>query len=75
MLAPGSDESGLQRYLVVNGTARVTEGGAVDLLQRLAHIYLGSDVQYPPESVRTRPGYITRIAPDRLGGYGPWGQP
>ena len=29
---------GLDEYLVVRGTARVTEGGAPELLQRLAHV-------------------------------------
>lgn len=72
MLAPGLDESGLRRYLVVNGTARVTEGGAVALLQRLAEIHLGPGVEYPPEPLRTQPGYVTRITPTRLGGHGPW---
>ena len=32
---------GLKEYLVIHGTARVTEGGAPELLQRLAHVYLG----------------------------------
>ena len=29
------------------GTARVTEGGAPEVLQRLAHTYLGPDVIFP----------------------------
>ena len=32
---------GMREYVVVYGTARVTDGGAVPLLQRLAPIYLG----------------------------------
>lgn len=63
---------GLQEYLVIYGKARVTEGGATDLLQRLAKIYLGPDVVFPPEPYRNRPGYITRITPDRFSGVGPW---
>src|ERR1700761_8763033 len=31
------NDFGLGEYLVVRGTARVTEGGAAELLQRLAH--------------------------------------
>ena len=62
---------GLLEYLVVYGTARVTEGGAAELLQRLAHTYLGPDVVFPgmPDPP---PGFITRITPERLGGVGPW---
>ena len=32
---------GLDEYLIVRGSARVTEGGAPELLQRLARVYLG----------------------------------
>ena len=32
---------GMREYVVIYGTARVTDGGAVPLLQRLAPIYLG----------------------------------
>ena len=32
---------GLDEYVIVRGRARVTEGGAPELLQRLAHVYLG----------------------------------
>jgi PPOX class probable F420-dependent enzyme len=31
---------GLNEYLVIYGTARITEGGAAELLQKLAHTYL-----------------------------------
>jgi PPOX class probable F420-dependent enzyme len=62
---------GLTEYLVVYGTARVTEGGAPELLQELAHTYLGPDVKFPPMD-NPPPGYITRIAVDRVAGVGPW---
>ena len=65
------NEIGLAEYLVVHGTARVTEGGAPDLLQRLAHVYLGPDVKFPPMD-DPPPGYITRITVARIGGVGPW---
>ena len=42
-----TNEWGLLEYLVVYGTARVTEGGAAEVLQRLAHTYLGPDVIFP----------------------------
>ncbi|HEY1673424.1 MAG TPA: PPOX class F420-dependent oxidoreductase [Streptosporangiaceae bacterium] len=62
---------GLTEYLVIYGTARVTEGGAPDLLQELAHTYLGPDVKFPPMD-NPPPGYITHIAVDRVAGVGPW---
>ncbi len=64
---------GLDEYLVVRGTARVTEGGAPDLLQRLAHVYLGPDVRFPPMD-NPPPGYILRLSPESIGGVGPWSQ-
>jgi PPOX class probable F420-dependent enzyme len=65
------NEWGLLEYLVIYGTARVTEGGAANALQHLAHTYLGPDVIFPaiPDPP---PGYITRITPERIGGVGPW---
>jgi PPOX class probable F420-dependent enzyme len=62
---------GLTEYLVVYGTARVTEGGAPELLQELAHTYLGPDVRFPPMD-NPPPGYITHITVDRVAGVGPW---
>ncbi|MCP2202666.1 PPOX class probable F420-dependent enzyme [Lentzea flava] len=68
---PKINEMGLQEYLVVYGTARITEGGAPELLQRLAHTYLGPDVKFPPFD-NPPPGFITRIKVDRVAGVGPW---
>jgi PPOX class probable F420-dependent enzyme len=68
------NEWGLLEYLVVYGTARVTEGGAPEVLQRLAHTYLGPDVVFPPMP-DPPPGFVTRITPERFGGVGPWNPP
>jgi PPOX class probable F420-dependent enzyme len=62
---------GLQQYLVLYGKARVTEGGAPQLLQRLAHAYLGPDVKFPPMD-DPPPGHVLRIDVERVGGVGPW---
>jgi PPOX class probable F420-dependent enzyme len=62
---------GLDEYLVVRGTARVTEGGAADLLQRLAHVYLSPDTRFPPGD-NPPPGYVLRITPVSISGVGPW---
>jgi PPOX class probable F420-dependent enzyme len=72
MLGTGKNPMGLREYLVVYGDALITEGGAPALLQRLAKVYLGPEVVFPPEPIRSRPGYITRIKPHRCGGIGPW---
>jgi PPOX class probable F420-dependent enzyme len=65
------NDRGLVEYLVIHGTARITEGGSPQLLQRLAHTYLGPDVEFPPPGA-AQPGYITHIAVDRITGVGPW---
>ncbi len=65
------NQIGLNEYLVVHGHARVTEGGAPEVLQDLAHTYLGPDVKFPPMD-DPPPGYITHITVERLGGVGPW---
>jgi len=62
---------GLTEYLVIYGTARITEGGAAELLQNLAHTYLGPGVRFPPMD-NPPPGYITHIRADRVSGVGPW---
>jgi PPOX class probable F420-dependent enzyme len=65
------DPSGLTQYLVVYGSARVVEGGAPELLQQLAYTYIGPGVKFPPFA-NPPPGFVTRIAVDRVGGIGPW---
>jgi PPOX class probable F420-dependent enzyme len=62
---------GLREYLVVHGTARVEEGGGPELLQRLAHTYIGPDAKFPPMP-DPPPGVVVHIVPERLGGVGPW---
>ena len=65
------NEMGLTEYLVITGTARITEGGSVDVLRRLAKTYIGPDAQYRPGE-DLPPGYVTHITVDRIGGVGPW---
>jgi PPOX class probable F420-dependent enzyme len=62
---------GLREYLVVHGTARIEEGGGPELLQRLAHTYIGPDAKFPPMP-DPPPGVVVHIVPERLGGVGPW---
>jgi PPOX class probable F420-dependent enzyme len=62
---------GLKQYLVVHGTAAIEEGGAAELLQELAYVYLGPDVKFPPMD-DPPPGVRLRISAGRVGGVGPW---
>jgi hypothetical protein len=62
---------GLRQHVVVHGRGRIEEGGAPELLQRLANVYLGPDVRFPPMD-DPPPGCILRITVERLGGVGPW---
>ena len=69
--APGANAIGMRNYAVVYGQARITEGGAPELLQRLAYTYVGPGVTFPPMA-EPPPGYITRIRVERIAGQGPW---
>lgn len=69
--APGKNDIGMQDYAVLYGRARITEGGAPELLQRLAEIYVGPGTVFPPMP-DPPPGFVTRIAVDRIAGQGPW---
>ena len=71
--AEGENEIGLKHYLVIYGTARITAGGAPELLQELAHTYMGPDVDFPPMP-NPPPGHITHITVDRVAGVGPWAE-
>jgi len=62
---------GMREYVVLHGRATVEEGGAPELLQELAHVYLGADVKFPPMD-DPPPGVRLRIAVERVGGIGPW---
>jgi hypothetical protein len=66
-----TNEWGLRQYLVISGTARVTEGGAAELLQRLARTYIGPDAIFPAMP-NPPPGFVTRVTVERVSGIGPW---
>lgn len=63
--------NGLAEYLVVRGRARVTAGSAPEVLQRLAHVYMGPDVRFP-SMPDPPPGFVIRVEPLAFGGNGPW---
>jgi PPOX class probable F420-dependent enzyme len=62
---------GLREYLVITGTARITDGGGPELLQRLARTYIGPDAVFPamPDPP---PGFVTRVRVERVSGVGSW---
>jgi PPOX class probable F420-dependent enzyme len=62
---------GLSEYLVIYGLATIEEGGAPELLQDLARVYMGPDVKFPPMD-DPPPGFINRIKVERISGVGPW---
>jgi PPOX class probable F420-dependent enzyme len=61
---------GMRPYLSINGTARIVEGGAPELLKALNPILGDPDMNFPPDNAP--PGYLTRIRIDKVGGIGPW---
>jgi len=69
--AEGANAIGMRNYLVVHGRARVTHGGAPELLNALAQTYIGPGTAFPPMP-DPPPGFVTHIAVTRVGGSGPW---
>lgn len=67
----GMNPVGMAEYLLVHGTAVLEEGGAPALLQRLAEVYVGPGVRFPPMDDPPA-GHVIRITPRRVGGVGPW---
>jgi PPOX class probable F420-dependent enzyme len=63
------NENGLDEYLVVEGEAYITEGGAPELLQELAHVYMGPDVVFPNMD-NPPPGVITHVRVTKVRGAG-----
>lgn len=66
------DQYGMQHYLVVDGVARIEEGGAPALLRALAQRYIGPGTEFPPMP-NPPEGFVIRIQPTRIRGMGPWG--
>lgn len=62
---------GLKEYLIIYGRAHIETGGAPELLQKLARVYIGLGVKFPPMDDPPS-GYLTRIKVERIGGVGPW---
>ena len=69
IISPDGPGLPMRPYLAVNGTARVVDGGAPELLKTLAQA-LSDPAVFPPDNAP--PGFLTRIRIDKVGGVGPW---
>jgi PPOX class probable F420-dependent enzyme len=69
--ASTNNETGMRHYLVVHGRARISEGGAAELLHNLAQTYIGPGTVFPPMP-DPPPGFVTHVSVSRVGGHGPW---
>jgi PPOX class probable F420-dependent enzyme len=61
---------GLYPYVVISGTARVTEGGALEVMDRLSEVYIGPGAKYPYRD--GPPGWVFRMEIEQIYGQGPW---
>lgn len=61
----------LRPYLVVQGRARLTEGGALAVMDRLAEVYIGPGAKFGWRDAP--PGYVAHVTIGRIYGVGPWG--
>jgi PPOX class probable F420-dependent enzyme len=60
----------LHPYLVIRGRARVSPGGALDVMDHLAASYLGPGQPFPMRQVP--PGLTVRVEVERIYGVGAW---
>jgi PPOX class probable F420-dependent enzyme len=62
---------GLHPYLVIRGrVTRISEGGALDLMDDLSESYIGPGQKFPMRNVPS--GAVVHIFPDRIYGVGSW---
>ena len=64
---PGDVGKSLRSYIAIDGTARIEEGGAPELLKELSQELLDPNV-FPPKDAP--PGFVTHIRIDKVGGMG-----
>ena len=64
---PGDLGKTLRPYIAIDGTARIEEGGAPELLKELSQELLDPNV-FPPKDAP--PGFVTHIRIDKVGGVG-----
>jgi PPOX class probable F420-dependent enzyme len=66
------DGPALYPYLVIDGRATVTDGGALEVMDHLAQWYIGPGATYPNRAMP--PGWAYRVAIDKIYGQGPWNE-
>ncbi|MGO9098919.1 MAG: PPOX class F420-dependent oxidoreductase [Mycobacterium sp.] len=69
VVSTGDAGKAMRPYLAIEGTARIEDGGAPELLKTLAQTLSDPNV-FPPEGAP--PGFVTHIRIDKLVGIGPW---
>ena len=57
-------------YLVVQGRARLEDGGALPIMDALTPAYMGPGATFPLRDMP--PGITVRVTVDRVYGQGPW---
>jgi PPOX class probable F420-dependent enzyme len=70
IVSVGASGQGMRPYLSIDGTARIVEGGAPELLKELNPVLGDPNAKFPPDNAP--PGFLTRIRIDKVGGIGPW---
>jgi PPOX class probable F420-dependent enzyme len=61
---------GLHPYMVIQGRATITEGGALEVMDRLAEYYIGPGQKFWMREVPE--GVVIHVTVERLYGVGPW---
>jgi PPOX class probable F420-dependent enzyme len=62
---------GLWPYAVIEGRVdRISDGGALDVMDRLSEFYIGPGSVYPMRDAPS--GVVLHVAIDRVYGQGPW---
>ena len=69
IVSPSGPERPFSTWLSINGTGRIVEGGAPELLKELSET-MTPGVEFVTEGAS--PGFRTRIHIDTVGGVGPW---
>lgn len=69
--APGVNGIGLQQNLILRARVRLTEGGAPELLSRLAQTYIGPGTTFPPFP-DPPPGVVAHYTITKISGVGDW---
>ena len=66
------DGQGLWPYVVIQGRARLSDGGALEVMDRLAQAYIGPGQRFWLRDVPA--GVVVHIEIERIYGVGPWSE-